>query len=159
MSFAPSAHAHNPHVNPDNRPRRATISRPERWQLRYEQLLRAQAELGRLLRRGDPVPPGLVDWMKNQRRNPALTDEQARLLERIPGLTWEPKDDAFEERAEALRLYIAEHRREPRRRSANADERALAEWLGRQRRRASRGQLNAERLRLLTYATGGSSVR
>jgi len=155
VALASGAHAHILGMNPGNSSADRGVQRVARWRGRYQQLKSAVAELGRLPRRSDPVPRGLVDWTKNQRRNPTLTREQERLLEELPPWSWEPLADQFIRRAEELRDFVVSNRRLPNRRASGPKERALAEWLGRQNRRLARKELRPERARLLRYATGG----
>jgi ribosomal protein S18 len=126
--------------------------RLQRWYRRAAELKRAVEMFGRMPREGDPVQPGLVSWVKNQRRFPNLSAKQVELLEAIPGWSWDPHADCFDKRVEALADFIASTGRIPRRRSGDANERSLGEWLGRQRRSEGAGRLDSERAAKLGYA-------
>lgn len=89
-------------------------------------------------------------WVKNQRRT-GLNAFQVAVLEALPGWSWVPPEKRFEARAEQVRVFVHEHRRLPRIRSHDTSERAVAQWLTRQRRAVARGELSVERARVVAY--------
>lgn len=114
------------------------------------------AKAGRLPRRNshaakeqvDPVEHALADWLRYQRR--PRTQElhcayQRQRLEIIAGFEWDPVEERWVGRLEALRTFRAENQRAPRYRSADLGERSLAAWVGRQRRAIRIGALSGYR--------------
>ena len=120
-----------------------------------EQLVAAVGQLGRLPRRGDDVPRGLVDWVKNQRRRSSLTAEQRARLEELGGWSWEPREDHFDARVDELYVFHRQHGRGPSRVAAAETERSLAEWLRRQERASHAGRLPYARRGVLSWVLGG----
>jgi hypothetical protein len=125
------------------------------WMRRYDTVRRLSKSQGRLPTRSSSPDLALVAWISNQRRAWNLTLEQQRLLSELPGWSWAPHQDRWEQRAEELRLFIATHGRAPRARAAHLDERSLAHWYSRQRIAVQRGDLNQERTAALAYAIRG----
>lgn len=119
------------------------------WEHTYAQIHPIATDLGRLPRLSDGVEPRLVNWIANQRRAQKLRPEQRALLEQLPGWSWDPKQDAWLERAEELRGFITTHGRPPREREAT--ESALAHWLSRQLVADRNGRLSADRRTVLDY--------
>jgi hypothetical protein len=93
--------------------------------------------------------------MSNQRRSWSLTEEQQRLLSELPGWSWTPHDERWEERAEDLRVFIATHGRAPRVRAVHVRERSLAQWYSRQRVALQRGDLDPHRAVAFSYVVRG----
>ncbi|WP_091232183.1 helicase associated domain-containing protein [Microbacterium sp. 3J1] len=123
------------------------------WWANYEKVAEQAHALGRLPRLSDGVPADIVGWASGQRRATTLTADQKVALAALPGWSERPRADAWEERADELRRFIATEGRAPRIRGALPGESALAHWFSRQRVAEAAGRLTAERARLLGYAT------
>ncbi len=125
-------------------PRRAT------WDTTYNHIYAIAHDLGRLPRISDGVDPRLVNWPSNQRRSSRLTPEQRAALERLPGWSWDPAEDAWLDRAEELRTFRVTHEgRLPRER--DPEESALAHWVSRQLVAQRTGNLAPHRSDILDY--------
>lgn len=122
---------------------RETFRREARWLKSYE-------EVADYCTTGEPLPPRLESWIKNQRRG-KLCEMQLALLEDLPIWEWHPRREAWNARADDLDTFITRHRRLPRIRATDPDEQSLGRWLGHQRRRLNRGRLDILRARRLTY--------
>lgn len=123
------------------------------WWTRYHRIAAIAEQLGRLPRLSDNVDPADVGWPANQRRATTLNPEQRAALEALAGWSSNPRDDAWEARAEELHRFIATYARAPRVRGGIPGEPALAHWLSRQRLADRAGELGAERSAALRYAT------
>jgi len=124
-----------------------------RWWARYERVAHHAHRLGRLPRLSDGVDPADVGWPASQRRATTLTPQQRDALESLPGWSYHPRDDAWDQRAEELRQFIALHARAPRVRGPIPGESGLAHWYSRQRIADADGRLTPERALTLRYAT------
>lgn len=92
----------------------------------------------------------LVQWLRYQRRNKdRLSTYQRERLECLPGFSWEPREDAWLDSLHDVELFVREHRRRPRRRSADPDEARLAIWFRNQCLHARQKSLSGERVDLL----------
>ena len=143
---------------PRNDPRGVT------WITRYAALVRYQARTG-FMPREIAAPVGewqieeswLAGWLRYQRRREqrdVLPAWQRELLEQVPGFSWAPLGEQWDQWREQLRVFLAQERRMPKYRSMSAAERALAAWVDKQRLSFRRGTLAAERviaLRSLLY--------
>lgn len=141
-----------------NEPRRIT------WITRYAAIVRYEARTGSMPREiASPVGEGQVEesrlagWLRYQRRREerdVLSTWQRELLEQVPGFSWDPLGDQWDQWREQLRVFLIQERRMPKYRSTSASERALAAWVDKQRLSFRRGTLAAERvvaLRSLSY--------
>lgn len=135
----------------------STIPRTKRdrgpWWATYERVAAHAWALGRLPRLSDGVTADLVGWAASQRRALTLTADQKAALAALPGWTDRPRADAWEDRAEELRRFIATEGRAPRVRGDLPGESALAHWHSRQRVAERHGLLSPERAQLLAYST------
>ncbi|WP_441005406.1 helicase associated domain-containing protein [Microbacterium sp. CFBP 8790] len=129
---------------------------PRQWMLRYTQLKKFTREHGQLPTRSQSSG-SLVSWVKNQRRSWTLTREQVRLLEQLPGWSWDPREDAWLRRAEEVRTFLQQHGRLPRARATHVRERSLAHWYSRQLRASQKGELSTEREVTLRQIGGASA--
>lgn len=120
------------------------------WDDTYRDVLALALDLGRLPRLSDGVDPRLVNWPANQRRRHDLTARQRADLEGLPGWSWDPREDAWLNRADELRRFIETHGRRPRQRISA--ESALAHWLSEQMVAARAGRLSYDRRVALAYA-------
>lgn len=96
----------------------------------------------------------LADWLTYQRRRHdrgELCLYERMRLEILPGFSWAPLLEAWERRLEEYDLFLRTHRRKPRFRSADPDERSLADWITRQRARRRAGRLSDDQLHALAY--------
>lgn len=128
---------------------------PAEWTRRYDEVRRLARSQRRLPTRGSTADSALVAWVSNQRRAWNLSAEQQRLLSELPGWSWTPHEERWEERAEDLRMFIATYGRAPRARAVHVRERSLAHWHSRQRVAQQNGELDPHRAVLLSYATRG----
>jgi len=131
---------------------------PAPWAARYRRIAELARQLGRMPRRSDvSVEPADISWVADQKRADqkraeGLSPEQEELLGQLPGWEMSTRDGAWEQRADDLRRFIAEHGREPRRRAAEAPERSLANWVARQRAALDRGRLRPWQVLAFQYA-------
>lgn len=126
------------------------VGRAANWCAMGGRLLDVATSMGRVPRGADDVDRKLLHWISYQRRSAArLNGFQISFLEQVPGWSWAPWDDGWDVRAQELCAFVRGHGREPRTRSSNAHERALAKWFARQRQLAARGQLPYHRARTL----------
>lgn len=121
----------------------------ERWWERARELEQAAKELGRLpVPSDESISPALLAWARNQRRARRLTTRQVRALERIPGWSWAPREDQWEDRLDEVARFFAAHERAPRVRATDEREASLGLWLARQRRAADTRAMPYARLTL-----------
>lgn len=137
-------------TNDDSHPSKRDLTA---WWARYYDVAHLASQLGRLPRLSDGVAPAHVSWPAAQRRATTLNAQQRAALAALPGWSNNPRNDAFEDRAEELRVFIATRARAPRVRGKEPGEVALAHWLSRQRVAMAEGRLTAERARVLSYVT------
>lgn len=100
----------------------------------------------------DPIEQTLADWLRYQRRaaTRSLHCEYQRLrLESVPGFSWEPLGDRWDERFAEYVSFIGRQHRIPLYRSADQHERSLAAWATKQRSFLRAGTLPQERARKL----------
>ena len=89
----------------------------------------------------------LVNWVREQRRRPdALCTYQRERLLAIPGYTWAPLDDAWDDKVDDYTRFVASSGRRPSRRSSDMQERSLATWAANQRTRNRQGLLPKHRV-------------
>ncbi|MET3769832.1 hypothetical protein ABIB15_002536 [Marisediminicola sp. UYEF4] len=134
------------------------------WVVLLRSFERFESRENRLPRENNRLPPGsisdeertLAEWRKYQLRAATRErhcDYQRRRLESIPGFTWTPLEDRWNQQYAEYVGFVEAHR-EPRRRSPDPLERRLAAWWERQRRARSRGTLPEERAARLTATPG-----
>ena len=93
----------------------------------------------------------LVNWVREQRRRPdALCTYQRERLLVIPGYTWSPLDDAWDDKVDDYTSFVISRGRRPSRRSSDKRERSLATWVANQRTRHRQGRLPKHRVDDLT---------
>ena len=95
----------------------------------------------------------LDNWVTNQRafrRRGALSEDRQRRLEQLPGWSWEPFDDQWEQTFTSLREFVEAngHSRVPR----SNDQ--LGGWVQAQRQKFAKGTLEDDRLRRLEALPG-----
>lgn len=89
----------------------------------------------------------LVNWVREQRRRPdALCTYQRERLLVIPGYSWTPLDDAWDDKVDDYTRFIISRGRRPARRSSDKRERSLATWAANQRTRHRQGRLPKHRV-------------
>ena len=89
----------------------------------------------------------LVNWVREQRRRPgALCTYQRERLLAIPGYTWAPLDDAWDNKVDDYTRFVASRGWRPSRRSVDKRERSLATWAANQRTRNRQGRLPKHRV-------------
>jgi superfamily II DNA or RNA helicase len=101
----------------------------------------------------------LGQWVKIQRGlfgNGRLEPERQRRLEELPGWTWDPRADQWEEGFSQLKDYVEEHgdARVPRSHVVNGYQ--LGNWVVAQRSKNAQGRLDPERQRRLEELPGWS---
>jgi hypothetical protein len=101
----------------------------------------------------------LKKWIimqRESRRRGRLSRARVRALEAVPGWTWHPAADRFEEGMRRLRRYVERegHSRVPRRHEERGFK--LGVWVMDQRQRRRLGRLSAERARRLSRLPGWS---
>lgn len=105
------------------------------------------------IRDSDSSQRRLADWVRYQRRTRySLASYQTQRLETVPGFHWEPIDEVWDVKLQAL-VALG---RPARTRSSDNGERALARWSLEQRRRYRNGELakhRADALAALTFWT------
>ena len=95
-----------------------------------------------------------VDTQRQFRAHARLSRERARLLERVPGWTWNVPDDLFEDGLRALRSFV--RRKGHARVSSTRVERGLrlGVWVANRRSDHSKGTLSSRRVRILEKIPG-----
>lgn len=98
----------------------------------------------------------LADWLRYQRR-PATRalhcDYQRRRLECVQGFSWDPHGERWSATYARFLAFVEEHRRAPRYRSTDLQERAIAAWAAKQRHLIRRGALPQDRAQKLDQLT------
>ena len=145
-------HSTTPHPSGEG-----SSARQRFWRQRVAELREAVERLGRFPEAGDFIDggalgghTGLQAWIRNQRRRD-LDDDQIATLNSIPGFSWTPRDDAWEQRLHDYRTWALTHDRFPRYRSDDSIERRLADWITRQRRHLKRGLLPHRQAMMLRH--------
>jgi len=98
---------------------------------------------------GEVEESRLAGWVRYQRRREqklSLPSWQRELLEQVPGFSWDPLEEQWNEWRETLRVFLAEEVRMPRYRSQDARERVLAAWVHKQRYLHKRGEVSEARV-------------
>lgn len=87
----------------------------------------------------------LHEWVRDQRRpnTHKRTTFQRLRLELIPGFSWAPHEDAWQVQLKRYHAFVDLNGCAPRARSADAAERALADWAARQRHRHRNNRLSS----------------
>lgn len=84
-----------------------------------------------------------------------LSEAQILALTAIDGWSWDPREDAWRAWYDALVAHVERHGSDAvRRRVGNLDERRLGDWVNGQRMAYRKGELSAERVRLLEAVSG-----
>jgi hypothetical protein len=124
-----------------------------RWMRQFERLLDFRDSNGHLLRQ---VPDSVLrSWMVHQRvlyKRNQLDVEKTRLLEDVPGWTWNPGDDRWESGFQYLLEYIELNGTSCVPQKFRTDGFGLGTWVNKQRQRYRKGNLErarADRLSLL----------
>jgi len=125
------------------------------WARRYGPLVRHVASHGAMPREfanpsAEEVEESrLAGWVRYQRRRKqklSLPSWQRELLEQVPGFSWDPLEEQWNEWREMLQVFLAAEGRMPRYRSTSANERALAAWVHKQRHLYKRGEVSESRV-------------
>ena len=115
---------------------------------------------GRLPRENRRLPAGAISTEEKQRANSVRTQRRAftagrlctyqvRRLLCIPGFTFQPGEDTWQEHCAAYSLFTATQGRAPSLRGADAPEQALARWAAKARLAYRAGTLSAHRVEAL----------
>lgn len=89
----------------------------------------------------------LANWVRQQRRSAAtLCEYQRARLECVPGFSWAPKEDAWNDQFERHREFAATAGHAPSLRSHDQIERRLASWARTQGSRYREGKLEKHRV-------------
>ncbi|GGK87495.1 hypothetical protein GCM10007382_04270 [Salinibacterium xinjiangense] len=92
----------------------------------------------------------LANWVQYQRRSEqTLSDYRADRLELIPGFSWAPLDEKWEQRLWEYVDFVEREGRRPSRRSRDSPERSLSVWRATQSELTRAGGLSAARVELL----------
>lgn len=130
-------------------------ARADQWQNGYRELLEYVDHHGH-----DWVLPygsRLGSWVSQQRRHYArgvLRDDRARRLEAVPGWTWDPGADRWEEAFGRLTEYTDHHGHARVPQSYTVDGCQLGHWVHKQRRTFARGAMDPGRARRLEVVPG-----
>jgi len=117
-------------------------TRAANWCVMAHRMIRATEILGRVPAGADPVGNDLVPWVKYQRVwRDNLNAFQVAFLEAVPGWSWAPWEDAWDQHAADFESFVEKHGSPPRIRSTDPTEHALSAWFGRQRRLLRNGRL------------------
>lgn len=139
-------------------PTKRSTTRTLQWLATYGEYVAYVEAMGRLPRESpsnatEPsVEVQLASWARYQRRRLArdvMLGWQRELLEMVPGFDWDPTAEQWQRHCAALGRFLATHRRMPRYRSTDSEERRLAAWVHKQRHRAGRGELSHRRIESL----------
>jgi superfamily II DNA or RNA helicase/alkylated DNA repair dioxygenase AlkB len=98
----------------------------------------------------------LAVWFKSQRiprRRDRLSPERIKLLEGLPGWSWDLSEDKWNQNFEAVRVFRNKHKRWPAQR-ASCEEGLLAAWIGNQRQAWKNNKIATERIKLLEGLPG-----
>jgi hypothetical protein len=98
----------------------------------------------------------LAQWIGNQRqawKKSTLSSERVKRLEGLPGWSWDPLTDTWNQNFAALQGFRAEHKRWPAY-EATGEEAGLARWIGTQRRMRKKSSLSPERVMRLNSIPG-----
>jgi superfamily II DNA or RNA helicase len=102
----------------------------------------------------------LGHWVSAQRtaqRKGRLSTERARRLEALPGWTWRPNQDSWEERLQDLKSFAQRTGHSSPRQSPDSDsDHDLAKWVTTQRNRYREGTLDADEIERLEALPGWS---
>jgi hypothetical protein len=122
----------------------ATATRRQKmWARRALEAIRSSSEDRRLLTVTSAFQESrLVRWLRYQRViEESLSDFQAEVLESLPGWSWDPRQDAWDVRADQLERFLSDTGRWPSTRSTHRNERGLGHWVARQRRATQKGTI------------------
>jgi superfamily II DNA or RNA helicase len=100
----------------------------------------------------------LAKWISHQRvarKNNKLSPERVKRLEDLPGWSWDPLADAWDQSLDAVSKFRAKHKRWPAF-QAPGDEGELAAWIGVQRVARRKNKLSLERTKRLELIPGWS---
>ncbi|WP_159928270.1 DEAD/DEAH box helicase [Rhodococcus sp. WAY2] len=130
-------------------------ARADQWQNGYRELLEYVDHQGhdRVL----PYGSRLGSWVSQQRRHYArgmLRDDRARRLEAVPGWTWDPGADRWEEAFGRLAEYADHHGHARVPQSYTVDGCQLGHWVHKQRRTFAHGAMDLGRARRLEAVPG-----
>ena len=94
-------------------------------------------------------------WVANQRtRRSRLNGDQQQRLESLPGWSWDPLGDQWEETFSQLLRYVEKHGDARVPRTYTVDGIRLGDWVVTQRQSYAKGRLDPDRERRLQDLTG-----
>lgn len=130
--------------------------REARWEVGFAALERFAREHGHTQVTRDVVVDGvkLGGWVNKQRHRESLTAEQTRRLEALPGWSWDPHEDWWEQAFAALKRFVEAngHARVPQ--QYTVDGIRLGTWVSGQRAARKKGTVTPERERRLEELAG-----
>ena len=131
----------------------------QRWDLLFGMLLRYADAHGDARVPDDCEEGGyaLGSWVVTQRifrKKGWLARERARLLEAVPGWSWDPLGDRWADGYQRLRRFVAKRDCLPSSGFEDEEGFPLGDWVARQRRLGVRRSLDAERVGLLEQIPG-----
>ena len=128
------------------------------WKTNYRQVVAFCSDVGRLPMQTatDSDERDIAKWLARQRQARKLgrlSSEQISGLEDLPGWSWDPLADAWDQNFEAVRVFRAQHKLWPLNRAAGV-EGELATWVSHQRQMRKRNKLSPERVKRLESIPG-----
>jgi len=108
--------------------------------------------------RGSGEEDELATWISNQRtawKKGTLSLDRVKRLEDLPGWSWDPLADAWDQSFVAAQAFHTKHNRWPAQRGSG-EEGELAVWISIQRRRRKRNKLSLDRVKRLEELPGWS---
>ena len=122
------------------------------WAERYSALKSFRAKHNRWTTQGASGQEGvLARWVSTQRaewKSEAISPERIKRLEALPGWSWDPLADTWNQNFEAVHAFRAKHNRWPLN-WASGEEGVLAIWIFRQRTAWKKDKLSSERISCL----------
>lgn len=98
----------------------------------------------------------MVVYLRECRGRAELSAERTRKLERLPGWSWDPRQDRFDRALGLLRQFVAREGHAFVLASHREDGFALGEWVARRRSQYREGSLSADQIRALKATPGWS---
>lgn len=123
-----------------------TIDRDQIWSQKFQEVRDFVKRTGALPRTGshDQFESTIGKWLRKERQlgrqflvsgkasRSSMNAERVALLETIPGWTWNPPEDSWEQQFSAAKAFVEENGRLPQRRGD--EDQSLANWVRRWRR-------------------------
>jgi hypothetical protein len=131
----------------------------DKWNQRFEKVQAVCATHDRLpARQSLGEDAVLARWVKTQRRawkKGILPTEHVQRLEELPGWSWDPHADTWDQNFEKIRKFRNDYKRGPAQKAAG-EEGVLGKWIGAQRQAFKKSTLSPERVKRLEELSGWS---